>query len=107
MLYKHSFSILCGHLNLNKKKIEFGRLPVKPTGKPVKPAGIPVQTVCTENFKFKFDFDRFGLVSGQTAPVYWYWTPPVWRQEVSAFGFDGPPCMKGEGACELCKLRGR
>ena len=27
MLYKYLFSILCGHLNLNKK-IEFGRLPV-------------------------------------------------------------------------------
>jgi hypothetical protein len=36
MLYKYSFSILCGHLNLNKK-IEFDVLPVKPTGKPVKP----------------------------------------------------------------------
>ena len=52
MLYKHSFNILCGHLNLNqtqqqqqhtlrafeaslnlnqkRKKIEFGRLPFKP-----------------------------------------------------------------------------
>jgi len=32
MLYKHSFSILCGHLNLNqkRKKIEFGRLPLEP-----------------------------------------------------------------------------
>ena len=34
MLYKYLFSILCGHLNLNqkRKKIEFGRLPIKPTG---------------------------------------------------------------------------
>ena len=74
MLYKHLFSILCGHLNLNQKKIEFGRLPVKPTGKLVKPAGILVRTVYTEDFKFKFDFDRFGPVSGQTDPVYWYRT---------------------------------
>ena len=60
MLYKHSFSILCGHLNFKQKikKIEFARLPVKPTGKPVKPIGIPVRTVCTEDFKFKFDFDQ-------------------------------------------------
>ena len=78
MLYKHSFSILCGHLNLNqkRKKFEFDWLPVKPTGKPVKPAGkpvkstgIPVRTLCTKDFKFKFDFDRFGPVSGQTGPV--------------------------------------
>jgi hypothetical protein len=68
MLYKHLFSILCGHLNLNqkRKKFEFGRLPVKPTGKPVKPAGKPVQptgkpvrTDCTAAFEFKFEFDRF------------------------------------------------
>ena len=80
MLYKHSFSILCGHLNLNKKrkKFEFGRLPVKPTGKPVKPTGIPVRTVCTANFEFKFDFDRYRPVSGQTGPVYRYRTRPVW-----------------------------
>ena len=73
MLYKHLFSILCGHLNLNqkRKKIEFDRLPIKPTGK-------PVRTVCTAAFEFKFDFDRFGPVSGQTGPVYRYRTPPVW-----------------------------
>ena len=71
MLYKHLFSILCGHLNLNqkRKKFEFGRLPVKPTGKPVKPTGTLVRTVCTMDFEFKFDFDRFGPVSGQTGPV--------------------------------------
>ena len=64
MLYKHLFSILCGHLNLNqkRKKFEFGRLPVKPTG-------TLVRTVCTMAFEFKFDFDRFGPVSGQTGPV--------------------------------------
>jgi len=41
MLYKYLFSIVCGHLNLNqkRKKIEFGRLLVKPISKPVKPAG--------------------------------------------------------------------
>ena len=87
MLYKHSFSILCGHLNLNqkRKKIEFGRLPVKPTDKPIKPAckpvkptGIPVRTVRTANFEFKFDFDRYRPVSGQTGPVYRYRTQPVW-----------------------------
>src|SRR6185312_1643984 len=73
MLYKHSFSILCGYLNLNqkRKKFEFGRLPVKPTG-------IPVRTVCTANFEFKFDFDRYRPVSGQTGPVYRYRTRPVW-----------------------------
>jgi len=34
MLYKHLFSILCGHLNLKqkRKKFEFDRLPIKPTG---------------------------------------------------------------------------
>ena len=70
MLYKHSFSILCGHLNLNqkRKKIKFGGLLVKPTG-------IPVRTVCTKDFKFKFDFDRFEPISGQTDPVYRYRTP--------------------------------
>jgi len=80
MLYKHSFSILCGHLNLNqkRKKIEFGRLPVKPAGKLVKPTGIPVGTVCTANFEFKFDFDQYRPVSGQTGPVYRYRTRPVW-----------------------------
>ena len=45
MLYKHLFSILCGHLNLKqkRKKFEFDRLPVKPTGKLIKPAGKPVK----------------------------------------------------------------
>ena len=71
MLYKHLFSILCGHLNLNKKKIEFGRLPVKPAGK-------PVRTVCTADFEFKFDLDRYRPVSGQTGPVYRYRTRPDW-----------------------------
>ena len=80
MLYKHSFSVLCGHLNLNqkKKKIEFGRLPVKPTGKPVKLAGIPVRTSCTAKFEFKFEFHRYRSVYGQTEPVYWYRTALVW-----------------------------
>ena len=44
------------------KKIEFGRLPVKPTG-------IPVRTVCTEDFKFKFDFHRFGRLNRSGIPV--------------------------------------
>ena len=83
MLYKHLFSIICGHLNLNqkRKKNEFGRLPVKPTGKPVKPVqptGKPVRTDCTVAFEFKFEFDRFRPVSGQTGPVYRNRTPPVW-----------------------------
>ena len=75
MLYKHLFSILCGHLNLNKKrkKIEFDRLPVKPTGKPagkpVYPADIPVRTVSTGEFEFKFAFVRFRPVTGLTGPV--------------------------------------
>ena len=81
MLYKYLFSILCGHLNLNKK-IEFGRLPVKPTGKPagklVQPTGKPVRTDCTAAFEFKFEFDRFRPVSGQTGPVYRNRIPPVW-----------------------------
>jgi len=48
MLYKHLFSILCGHLNLNqkRKKFEFDRLPVKPTGyqlnRPVNRSNRPV-----------------------------------------------------------------
>ena len=80
MLYKHLFSILCGHLNLNqkRKKFEFDRLPVKPAGKPVKPAGKPVRTDCTAAFEFKFEFDRFRPVSGQTGLVYRNRTPPVW-----------------------------
>ena len=78
MLYKYLFSILCWNLNLNqkKKKIEFGRLPVKPAGKPVKPAGKsvqpigkPVQTDFTAAFEFKFEFDRFRPVTGLTGPV--------------------------------------
>ena len=84
MLYKHLFSILCGHLNLNPKKFEFDRLPVKPTGKPVKPAGIPVRTGCTAKFEFKFEFHRFRPVTGQTGPVYRYRSPAVWpdRSEI-------------------------
>ena len=71
MLYKHLLSILCGHLNLNqkRKKFEFGRLPVKPTGKPVKPAGIPVRTGRTASFEFKFEFAWFLPVTGQTGPI--------------------------------------
>ena len=71
MLYKHLFSILCGHLNLNKKrkKFEFYRLPVKPPGKPVKPAGIPVRTISTGEFEFKFAFVRFRPITGLTGPV--------------------------------------
>ena len=66
MLYKHSVSILCGHLNLNqkRKKIEFGGLPVKPAGKPVKPAGIPFQTGYTCVFKFGFEFKLTGRYTG-------------------------------------------
>ena len=75
MLYKYLFSILCGHLNLNKKNwiwpvtSQTDRLPVKPTDKPVQPAGKPVRTDCTVAFEFKFEFDRFRPVSGQTGPV--------------------------------------
>ena len=87
MLYKHLFSILLRAFEFKpkKKKIEFGRLPVKPTGKLVKPAGKPVQptgkpvrTDCTAAFEFKFEFDRFRPVSGQTGLVYRNRTPPVW-----------------------------
>ena len=41
---KHSFSILRGHLNLNqkRKKIEFGRLLLKPTGYHSNRTGLPV-----------------------------------------------------------------
>ena len=65
MLYKHLFSILCGHLNLNqkRKKFEFDRLPVKPAGKPVKPTGKPFGTGRTCDFEFDFEFDRFPPVS--------------------------------------------
>jgi len=90
MLYKHLFSILCGHLNLNqkRKKIEFGRLPVKPTGIPVKPASIPVRTGCNAKFEFKFEFHRYRPVSDQTGPVYRYRTAPVWpdRSESKTLG---------------------
>ena len=75
MLYKHLFSILCGHLNLKKNK--FVRLPVKPASKPVKPAGIPVRTGWTAPFEFKFEFHRFRPVTGQTGPVYQYRNPAV------------------------------
>ena len=73
MLYKHSFSILCWHLNLNqkRKKIEFGRLPVKPTGIPVKPAGSQMRRtiwICTGIWP----------VSGETGPVYRNRSAPVW-----------------------------
>ena len=68
-----------------KKKIEFGRLPVKPAGKPVKPAGKsvkptgkPVGTDWTCNFEFDFEFNRFSPVSGQTSSVNRYRTMPVW-----------------------------
>ena len=71
MLYKHLFSILCGHLNLNKKKIwiwpvtsQTGRLPSKPAGIPAKPAGIPVGT----DWTWAFEFYRFRPVTGQTGP---------------------------------------
>ena len=46
--------------------------------KPVKPAGIPVRTGWTEFFEFKFEFDRYRPVFGQTGPVYRYRTPAVW-----------------------------
>ena len=76
MLYKHLFSILCGHLNLNqkRKKIEFDRLPVKPA----KPTGKPVRTDWTCDFEFDFEFDWFLPVSGQIGPVNHYRTAPVW-----------------------------
>ena len=72
MLYKYLFNILCGHLNLNKKrkKFEFDRLPVKP-------AGIPVRTVSTGEFEFKFAFVRFRPVTGLTGPVSRNRTPAV------------------------------
>ena len=54
-----------------QKKLVFGRLPVKPTGK-------PFRTGCTAAFEFKFEFNRFGPISGQTGPVYRYRTAPVW-----------------------------
>ena len=87
MLYKHSFIILCGHLNLNQKRkknwicpvtSQTDRLPVKLAGKLVKPTSIPVRTVWTAKFEFKFDFHRYRPVSGQTGPVYRYRTAPVW-----------------------------
>ena len=58
MLYKYSFSILCGHLNLNKKNWIW-RVTSQTDRLPVKTAGIPVRTICTDYFKFKFDFGRF------------------------------------------------
>ena len=75
MLYKHSFNILCGHLNLNqkRKKIKFDRLPIKPAGKPIKTAGIPVRTGWTA----PFEFHRFRPVTGQTELVYQYQSPGV------------------------------
>ena len=72
------------NLNKKRKKIEFDRLPVKPTGyqskpagKPVKPAGIPVRTVSTGEFEFKFAFVRFRPVTGLTGPVSRNRTPAV------------------------------
>ena len=49
------------NLNQKRKKIEFGRLPVKPAGKPVKPTGIPFQTGYTCDFKFGFEFKPAGI----------------------------------------------
>ena len=49
-----------------KKKIEFGRLPVKPTGKPVKPTGKPVKPTGEPfgtGWTCDFEFDRFPPIS--------------------------------------------
>ena len=103
MLYKHLFSILCGHLNLNNFFFEFDRLPVKPTGKPVKPAGklvypagIPVRTVSTGEFEFKFAFVRFRPVTGLTGPVSRNRTPAVkgdWSENLTL----APTCSLAAG----------
>ena len=80
MLYKHLFSILCGHLNLNqkRKKIEFDRLPVKPTGIPAKPVGSQMRRtiwICTGIWPVStgFRWNRSGLpepeCSGLGLPV--------------------------------------
>jgi len=58
------------NLNQKRKKIEFGRLPVKPTGK-------PVGTDLTCDFEFDFEFDRFPPIFDQTGPVNRYRTALV------------------------------
>ena len=102
MLYKYLFSILCGHLNLNKK-IKFDQLPVKP-------AGIPVRTGWTAPFEFKFDFDRYRPVSGQTGPVYRYRTRPVWPdrsvRETLAPRRATPPPPSSPGRPDASEERG-
>ena len=82
MLYKYLFSILCGHLNLNqkRKKFEFDRLPVKPTGyqsnRPVSRSE-PIEHVILNLILNLISFHRFsvkpvrpgsGLVRYQTGP---------------------------------------
>ena len=67
MLYKHLFSILCGHLNLNQI---FLNLAGYQSNRPVN--RLPVGTVYTCDFEFKFKFDRFSPVFGQTGPVNRY-----------------------------------
>ena len=76
MLYKQLFSILYGHLNLNqkRKKIEFGRLPVKPTGyqsnRPVYRSKPFTHAILNLDLNLT-GFHRFP-VSGQTGPVNRY-----------------------------------
>ena len=98
------------NLNQKKKKIEFGRLTVKPAGKPVKPTRIPVGTVCTANFEFKFDFDQYRPVSGQTGPIYRYRTRPVWPdrsvRETLAPRRATPPPPSSPGRPDASEERG-
>ena len=76
MLYKHLFSILCGHLNLNQKRKKNWIWPVisQTDRLPVKPAGKPVGT----DWTCDFEFDRFPPVSGQTGLVNRYRRATIW-----------------------------
>ena len=97
MLYKYSFSILCGHLNLNqkRKKFEFGGLPVKPTGyqsnRPINRSNRPVYQY--EPFAQKIlnsNLTSTGLDRFPAKPVRYTGTKP------SLFGRTGrqrKPCV--------------
>ena len=72
MLYKHSFSILCGHLNLNqkRKKFEFGRLSLKPDRFTSLTGRLTGGNRLNCHFWFEIWIWPVFLVTGQTVPVY-------------------------------------
>ena len=81
MLYKYLFSILCGHLNLNKKKLNLtGYQSNRPVYRPNRPVFRSNRSVpkCAGRFEFALGFNRFLSVSDETGPVYRNRSAPVW-----------------------------